>query len=369
MTSLLDKIKKNSTIKESAILAQSKFFNKKDMVVTSIPAINIALSARLDGGLTPGLTMWAGPSKHFKTLFSLILAKAYMDKYPDAVMLFYDSEFGTPVTYFESLNIDTSRVIHSPLLNIEQLKFDIMNQLHEIERGDKVIIIIDSIGNLASKKEVDDAIAGNSAADMTRAKQIKSLFRMVTPHLNIKDIPMVVVNHTYMTLEMFSKPVVGGGTGSYYSADNIYIIGRQQDKPTSGANKGKLVGYEFIINVEKSRYVKEKSKIPISVTFEGGINRYSGLLDLALEANMIAEGKVGRGTGYAKVDEETGEIMSEYWPEDKTNNMSFWDSVLRSKKFQAFIEQKYALSANDILNTEDEDEVAEIYEGLEEEGE
>ena len=84
--SILDKIKKNSTIKESAILADSKFFQKKDMIPTSIPAINIALSGKLDGGLTPGLTMWAGPSKHFKTAFSLLMAKSYMDKYPDSAL-------------------------------------------------------------------------------------------------------------------------------------------------------------------------------------------------------------------------------------------------------------------------------------------
>ncbi|MEK9700023.1 MAG: hypothetical protein VW270_29860, partial [Candidatus Poseidoniales archaeon] len=86
--------------------------------------------------------------------------------------------------------------------------------------GDKVIIIIDSIGNLASKKEVEDALDGKSVADMSRAKQMKSLFRMVTPHLTMKDIPMVVVNHTYKEIGMFPKDIVGGGTGSYYSADN-----------------------------------------------------------------------------------------------------------------------------------------------------
>jgi hypothetical protein len=212
--SILDKIKKNSTIKETAILKESKFFTKKDMIPTPIPAINIALSGRLDGGLTPGLTMWAGPSKHFKTAFSLLMAKSYMDKYDDAVLLFYDSEFGTPQSYFDSFGIDTERVLHTPITDIEQLKFDIMQQLDAKEgivRGDHVIIIIDSIGNLASKKEVDDALEGKSVADMSRAKQIKSLFRMVTPHLTIKDIPMIVVNHTYKTMEMYSKDVVGGG--------------------------------------------------------------------------------------------------------------------------------------------------------------
>jgi RecA/RadA recombinase len=253
--SILDKIKKNSTIKDTAILADSKFFQKKDMIPTSIPAINIALSGKLDGGLTPGLTMWAGPSKHFKTAFSLLMAKSYLDKYPDAALLFYDSEFGTPQSYFDSFGIDSKRVIHTPLTNIEQLKFDVMTQLEGVERSDHLIIIIDSIGNLASKKEVEDALEGKSVADMSRAKQIKSLFRMITPHLSLKDIPMIVVNHTYKTMELYAKDVVGGGTGSYYAADNIFILDRQQEKEGT-----EVVGYNFIINVEKSRYVREKSK-------------------------------------------------------------------------------------------------------------
>jgi len=209
--SILEKIKKNSTIKDTAILAQSKFFTKKDMIPTTIPVINVALSGRLDGGLTPGLTMWAGPSKHFKTAFSLLMARAYLDKYEDAALLFYDSEFGTPQSYFDAFGIDTERVVHTPVTDVEQLKFDIMQQLQNIERGERVMIVIDSIGNLASKKEVEDALDQKSVADMSRAKQMKSLFRMVTPHLTLKDIPMVVVNHTYKEIGMFPKDIVGGG--------------------------------------------------------------------------------------------------------------------------------------------------------------
>ena len=298
--SILDKIKKNSSIKDSAILAKSKFFTDKDMIPTSVPIINVALSGKLDGGLTPGLTMWAGPSKHFKTAFSLLMAKSYLDKYEDAALLFYDSEFGTPQSYFDSFGIDTNRVLHTPLTDIEQLKFDIMQQLTNLERGDRLIIVIDSIGNLASKKEVDDALEGKSVADMSRAKQVKSLFRMVTPHLSLKDIPMIVVNHTYKEIGLYPKDIVGGGTGSYYSADNIFIIGRQQEKEGT-----EVVGYNFIINVEKSRYVKEKSKIPVSVSFDGGISKWSGLLDIALESGHVIKPSNG---WYSKVDKETGEV-------------------------------------------------------------
>ena len=121
---LIDKLKKNSTIKDTAILADSKFFNKKDMIQTPVPILNVALSGSLTGGLTPGLTVFAGPSKHFKTAFALMLAKSYLDKYDDAVVLFYDSEFGSPQSYFNSFGIDTNRIIHTPITDVEQLKHD-----------------------------------------------------------------------------------------------------------------------------------------------------------------------------------------------------------------------------------------------------
>lgn len=351
--SLLDKLKKNSTIKDSSILSKSKFFTDKDMVPTDVPMINVALSGKLDGGIIPGLTMWAGPSKHFKTAFSLLMAKAYMDKYKDAVLLFYDSEFGTPIKYFETFEIDMERVLHTPLTDIEQLKFDIMQQLQEINRGDKLIIILDSIGNLASKKEVEDALEGKSVADMSRAKQVKSLFRMVTPHLNLKDISLIVVNHTYKEIGMFPKDIVGGGTGSYYSADNIYILGRQQEKTGT-----EITGYNFIINVEKSRYVKEKSKIPISVSFDGGIQKYSGLVDIAIEGGFLSKPSPG---WYAKVDQKSGEIGDKVRFE-ATQTDDFMLPLLKDEKFKEYVNQKYGIAygnimgeSNPILLQEEED--------------
>jgi len=344
--SVLDKIKKNSSIKDSAILSKSKFFTEKDMIPTPIPIINVALSGKLDGGMTPGLTMWAGPSKHFKTAFSLLMAKAYMDKYDDAALLFYDSEFGTPQSYFDSFGIDTSRVLHTPLTDIEQLKFDVMKQLTELERGDKIMIIIDSIGNLASKKEVDDALDQKSVADMSRAKQVKSLFRMVTPHLNLKDIPMVVVNHTYKEIGMFPKDIVGGGTGSYYSADNIFILGRQQEKEGT-----EIVGYNFIINVEKSRYVREKSKIPVTVSFEGGISKWSGLLDLALESGHVTK----PSNGWYSRTLAAGEVEDKKWRIKETDTKEFWQDILVQDTFQDFVVNKYQISNGNIMQDTDDE--------------
>jgi RecA/RadA recombinase len=357
--SLMDKLKKNSTIKDTSILTESKFFQTKDLIQTSVPALNVALSGRLDGGLTPGLTVFAGPSKHFKTAFSLLLAKSYLDKYDDAVVLFSDFEFGTPQAYFDTFAIDTSRVIHTPITDIEQLKHDVMSQMNGIERGDHVIVVIDSVGNLASKKEVEDALDGKSVADMTRAKQMKSLFRMVTPHLTIKDIPMVVVNHTYQTMEMFSKAVVSGGTGIYYSADNIYIIGRQQEK--TGQD---LTGYNFIINVEKSRFVREKSKIPVEVSFEGGISKWSGLLDMAMESGHVIKPSNG---WYQRVDMSTGEAVEPKARKTDTYKKDFWLPILSDQTFIDWISKRYTISSSDGIMREEitEEDIADVYEAIE----
>ena len=338
MNSLMDKLKKNSTIKDTSILSESKFFNAKDMIQTAVPMINVALSGKLDGGLTPGLTVFAGPSKHFKTAFALLLAKSYLDKYDDAVVLFYDSEFGSPQSYFDSFGINTSRVIHTPITDIEQLKHDSMAQLNNIERGDHLIVLVDSVGNLASKKEVEDALDGKSVADMSRAKQLKSLFRMVTPHLTLKDIPMVVVNHTYKEIGLYPKDIVSGGTGVYYSADNIYIIGRQQEKDGT-----EITGYNFIINAEKSRHVREKTKIAIEVSYEGGISKWSGLMDVALEGGFVTKPSNG---WYAKAGSEDKIRLKD------TYTKEFWIPILADKEFQDFIEKKYKSSNTSLMGGE-----------------
>ena len=211
MSSIMDKLKTNSKVKEADILSDSKLFNNKDFVTTEFPMVNVALSGDIEGGLSAGLTVLAGPSKHFKSSFALIIASAYLKKHKDAVLLFYDSEFGSPQSYFKEFEIDTSRVLHTPVKDIEELKFDIVSQLDNLSRSDKVIVVIDSIGNIASKKELEDAKDGKSVADMSRAKALKGLFRTITPYLNLKNIPMLAINHTYQSMEMYSKAIVSGG--------------------------------------------------------------------------------------------------------------------------------------------------------------
>ena len=123
MSSIMDKLKKNSKLGHTEVLSESKFFTEKEMTPTSVPMVNVALSGSMDGGLAPGLTVLAGPSKHFKTSFALLMASAFLKSNDDAVMLFYDSEFGSPQSYFDMYEIDTNRVLHTPITNVEELKF------------------------------------------------------------------------------------------------------------------------------------------------------------------------------------------------------------------------------------------------------
>jgi hypothetical protein len=271
----------------------------------------------------------------------LMMLKAYLDKYEDAVAIFYDSEFGSPQSYFASFGIDLERVFHIPVTNIEELKFDIVQQLEQIKRGDHVFIALDSAGNIASIKEVDDALAGKGTADMSRAKQLKSLFRMITPHLKIKRLPMVVVNHTYQTQELYSKSVVSGGTGIYYSADIIFIVGRQQEKDGT-----EITGWNFIINVEKSRFVREKSKIPVQVLHGSGVAKWSGLLDIALELGKVVKPK---NAHYSRVDAD-GVIEEKAWKEETTSCAAFWDSVLADPAFNEKVAEAYKVNSGTILN-------------------
>ena len=341
--SLMAKLKKNSKIKLTSEMDQSEFFQEKEVVQTDVPMMNVALTGSFDGGITPGLTVLAGPSKHFKTSFALKMAAAYLNAKPEAVMLFYDSEFGSPQSYFDNFGIDTSRVLHTPITDVEELKFDLVNQLEAMDKSDDVIIVIDSIGNLASKKELEDALNEKSVADMSRAKALKGLFRMTTPYLAMKNIPLLAINHTYKEIGLFPKDIVGGGTGIYYSANNIWIIGRRQNKTGT-----EVTGYDFVIKVEKSRFVKEQSKIPISVSWDGGIDKYSGLLDVAMAGGYVVKPSNG---WYAKASNPDHKFRASQL------NGDFWHDLLHNDEFCTYVREAYSVGSpmDDTLDFEVEE--------------
>jgi len=345
MSSLLDRLKKTSTVKQTALLTDSILMNERDMCKTEVPVLNIALSGSVNGGLCDGLTVVAGESKTFKSNLSLLMASAYLKEHEDAALLLYDSEFGITPEYLESMHIDTSRVIHTPVEHLEQLKFDLVKQMTELDRKDKVVVVVDSIGNLASKKELTDVLDQKSKSDMTRAKEVKALFRQVTPYLTTKACPLIVIAHTYKSQDLYPTDVLAGGTGLMYSANQVLIMGKQNIKNTDTKSSEKSLGSNFMLGVMKSRFCKEKTRLPLEITWDNGINVWSGLLDIAVELGAVVKPSNG---WYSKVDLATGEAEDKKYRKADTNTAEFWQPLL-DNGFSELIEKRYKISSDSIL--------------------
>lgn len=332
--SLIQRTKKNSTIKGTDILSETKFFSDREKVWMDIPMLNVASAGTLDGGFTSGVHIIAGESKHFKTGLGLIFMSNFLKQYPEGIALVYDNEFGAPPSFYEFMDVDMTRVIHTPIEDIEMLKHDIAVQLNSFSKKDKVFIFIDSLGNIASRKETEDALEGKVVVDMTRAKAMKSLFRIITAKIKIKDIPFFAVSHTYQELKLYGGTVVSGGTGQTYSADEIWIVRREAEKDST---KKKLLGFKFTLYVEKSRTIHEQSRIPLFVSFEHGINTWSGLLEVALEGNYIKKHQTKPITYW--VDNE-----DEHFKVSEIDTHEFWTNIFQNTTFPQFVADKYLLT-------------------------
>jgi RecA/RadA recombinase len=338
--SVLEKMK-SFKLKEGGVKAstfeQTDFFKKENVVAPMlVPIINVAMSAKFDGGLPSGISMFAGDSKTFKTLLSLLCVKAYLEKYDDGIAIIYDSEFGITPEYLSSIGIDLNRVLHEPIDTIESLKFNMYKRLKDVESGDHVIFMIDSLGLLPSLKEAEDAEKENSVADMTRAKELKSFYRLVTGSLSIKNIPCVIVNHIYQEMKSYGKNVVTGGKGSVLAPNQIFIITKEKETDGSGKEK-EIVGFTFNLRVHKSRFVKEDSVFSFTVKYETGLEYSSGLLDEALEAKLIKR----TGNSYS-VDGE----LEKYSREEIENNTKIWKKMIKNKEFEEFIKNKYLIKGS-----------------------
>lgn len=339
---LTEKILKNSDNVFAAALNESKFFkNDEEFVDVGIPLLNLALSSDINKGLVGGITTIAGESKRFKTLFGLYMVQAYQKKYPESSVIFYDTEFGTPRDYLEQFDLDWSRVVHVPINDVEELRHELSSTLNMLKedyknnKNIKLMVFIDSIGNLASRKETVDAIDGKNKADMTRAKALKSFFRITTSTLKMLRIPLIAINHTYKDQSgpnpMYAATIVSGGQGITLASDNIWIITRRNSKNSTG-----LLGYDFIINIDKSRFVKEKSQFPITVHFDKGLFKYSGLADIATKLNIIKKEKSGKQTYFCYKDLKClGKNID--------SNDEFWKNVFENNENVEKINGAFAL--------------------------
>lgn len=331
------------------------------IMTTDVPMLNVASSGDLYGGpMVGGITQIVGDSKCFKTGFALLHGAAYLEKYDDAMIVFFDSEGGANYDFFELYNIDMDRVLNIPITDVEELKQQIMQILSALDGSEHVIFIIDSLGLLASRKETEDAINEKTVADMTRAKGFTSFWRMVTTKLKLYGYRMFAINHYYDTMSMFPTKVVKGGKAGELASDEIWFISRSKIKTSDN----KTSGFKFTITLLKSRTCREDSKIPIEITFDGFIDKLSGLLEVA------------RATGHV-LSEKKGWYTRSMFPDDKSwrkyeMNEEWWAPILADESFQEAVRTLYLLNSRPhdatetletLLNDEDIDpETGEILE-------
>lgn len=335
----------NKTIGAS-ILSDSDIFNNVDFVTTNLPILNAAFSGEVDGGLVSGVNVFSGESGTFKSLLGLYCMRAYLDKYPDSIAIWWDSERGITKEYLASNGIDINRVAYIPIEHLEQLKFDMIKRIEQISKGDKVFLFLDSLGGLGSKKELEDALDEKSTTDMTRAKVIRSILRLATPMINGRDIPLVLINHVYKNITaMYGGNIQGGGTAVSYFSNQVFEISRSQEK-----DGDELVGLNFTINIVKSRFVRLKSKFTFLVNFEDGIDNWSGIFDLALEGKFITSSKKG---WYSIVDVDTGEVSEKNMRKSDMHCEEILGKILKNDKFKKYVSDRFKLSYREKLEEDD----------------
>jgi len=330
---LLNQLKQKSTISETCTLSASKF-SEYDEIPTEIPILNLAFSGTLDGGLSSGISMLCGDSKTFKSGMLAQMALAYQKKYKDGIVVLFDSEF-SPLDYYSKAGVKMDRILHVPIKNIEELKHEAVVLLESLEvETQHCMMLVDSIGGLASKKEADDASSGSDKADMSRPKQLASLFRIITPLVNFKNVPFVMINSHYSTMELYAKKVTGGGSKPYLSSDNVWFMSRAKDKDGK-----EIKGYYFTLTSDKSRKVKEESKFPLHITHKDGIDKYSGLFELAVESGHVLQS----GAWFQVVD-QNGEINPKKTRRKEIETKEFFETLIKNKDFKNFCSTKYLLN-------------------------
>ena len=246
-----------------------------------IPTGNYHLNACLTGSLFGGYpnnraVALAGPSGTGKTY--LILNAIKQAQKQGYSIVFYDSENAVDKSLVEKFGIDASKFRYEPCNTVQEFRSSVTAitdvLIEQKKKGialPKIMVVLDSAGNLATQKEIDDAKTGSSKADMTRAKLLKSTFRIIMTQFGICKIPFLFTNHTYQTQDLFSRQVGGGGTGPEYAASIILFLGKAKLK--EGIEQ---TGIIVTAKPNKNRFAKP-TNIKFHISFNKGMNPYVGL--------------------------------------------------------------------------------------------
>lgn len=250
-------------------------------------ALNALLSGSIYGGVASNkITGFAGEHSTGKTFFALAVARQWLLDNPEGYVLYFDSEDAVTSKMLEERDIDRARVASFPIATIEEFRhqvYSVLDNYLEQKNRKPIFIILDSLGNLSTTKEMTDIKEGKGTRDMTRAQVIRGTFRVLTIKLGEAGVPMLVTNHTYAKIgSYFPMQEISGGSGLKYAASTIVVMSGKKDR------EGKLVVGNIIhCKTYKSRFTKENQVIDVQLNYDTGLNRYYGLVDLAVEFGIF----------------------------------------------------------------------------------
>lgn len=277
---LVDEIKDEDTTIASDGRGSAEFTG---FINTGCFILNAVLSGSLFGGVPNNkITAFAGESATGKTFFVLGVVKAFLDQYPTGGVVYYDTEAAVTKSMMEHRGIDTTRIIISEPDTIQKFKTHALKMLDAYDKQPEnkrppMMFVLDSMGLLSSNKELEDSLEGKDTRDMTKAQLIKAVFRVITLKLAKVKVPMLVTNHVYDVVGSYvPTKELGGGTGLKYAASTIAMLSKRKEKDGT-----EVIGNIIKVKMYKSRLSKENQTVEVLLTYDKGLDRYYGLLELA----------------------------------------------------------------------------------------
>ena len=250
---------------------------------------NALLSGSIYGGLPANkITALAGESATGKTFFLMGIVKNFLDSDPSAGVIYFESESAITKQMGIDRGIDPERMVILPVTTVQEFRTQSLKVLDSyLMKADKrpMLMCLDSLGMLSTTKEVEDTSEGKETRDMTRAQVLKAAFRVLTLKLGKAKIPMVITNHTYDVVgSMFPTKEMGGGSGLKYAASSIVYLSKKKEKDGT-----EVIGNIIHCKNHKSRLTQENKMVDVRLTYNKGLDKYYGLLDLALKYNMFKQ--------------------------------------------------------------------------------
>jgi RecA/RadA recombinase len=286
----IDELVKSSGNEYASIVADGVAAGDVDVFVdTGSYIFNALLSGSLHGGLPSNkITAIAGESATGKTFFALGMVKQFLEDNPDAAVMYFESESAITKGMIEERGIDSKRIVIVPVVTVQEFRnqaINILDRYLETPEKDrpKMMFVLDSLGMLSTTKEIEDTAEGKETKDMTRAQITKGAFRVLTLKLGRAGVPMIVTNHTYDVIgSMFPQKEMGGGSGLKYAASSIIYLSKKKEKEGT-----EIIGNIIHCKNAKSRLTVENRVVDVRLTYDKGLDRYYGLLDLALASGVF----------------------------------------------------------------------------------